>query len=207
MAKRCPPGVLCIENVTIMFICVILLIVGGGIYLCRGKISSSAEPKHNESMPKGQYVNNNIILERKEQKGVGPDVFYDLYKEPVRDDRCVTRGFDERGSIPINVSTQGCGNATYRQIGILTRYGGKDETILPLMGRPLFPNRDKWNFYTMNDKNNMIKLPVKVKGRSGTSEIGVDNVYSGDLVFVEGYNEAFKVTTYENDVMRYLPSL
>ena len=202
MAKRCPPGVLCIENVTIMFICVILLIVGAGVYMCRDKISPSAEPRQKE-----HNINNNIILERKEARGMGPDVFYDLYKEPVRDDRCVTRGFDERGSIPINVSTQGCGNATYRQIGILTRYGGKDETILPLMGRPLFPNRDKWNFYTMNDKNNMIKLPVKVKGRSGTSEVGVDNVYSGDLVFVEGYNEAFKVTTYENDVIRYLPSL
>ena len=212
MAKRCPPGVLCIENVTIMFICVILLIVGGGIYLCRNKMQGNAE----EPRPS---IRNNIILERERKeekglakgmglaKGVGNDVFYDLYKEPVRDDRCVTRGFDERGSIPINVSTQGCGNAQYRQVGILTRNGGKDETILPLMGRPLFPNRDKWNFYTMNDKNNMIKLPVKVKGRSGTSEVGCDNVYSGDLVFVEGYNEAFKVTTYENDVIRYLPSL
>ena len=204
MAKRCPPGVLCIENVTIMFICVILLIVGGGIYLCRDRISPSSRPS----------VSNNIILEnRREQKGVdlargvGNDVFYDLYKEPVRDDRCVTSSGDVRGAIPINVSTQGCGDAKYRQIGILTRYGGKDETILPLRGRPLFPNRDKWNFYTMNDKNNMIKLPVKIKGRSGTSEIGVDNVYTGDLVFVEGYNEAFKVTTYENDVMKYLPSL
>jgi hypothetical protein len=206
MAKRCPPGVLCIENVTIMFICVILLIVGGGIYLCRDRISPSSRPS----------VSNNIILERENKamakgvglaRGVGNDVFYDLYKEPVRDDRCVTSSGDVRGAIPINVSTQGCGDAKYRQIGILTRYGGKDETILPLMGRPLFPNRDKWNFYTMNDKNNMIKLPVKVKGRSGTSEIGVDNVYTGDLVFVEGYNEAFKVTTYENDVMKYLPSL
>jgi hypothetical protein len=210
MAKRCPPGVLCIENVTIMFICVILLIVGGGIYLCRDRISpSSAELRPSVTSPS---VRNNIILEnRREDKamarGVGNDVFYDLYKEPVRDDRCVTSSGDVRGAIPINVSTQGCGNAQYRQIGILTRYGGKDETILPLMGRPLFPNRDKWNFYTMNDKNNMIKLPVKVKGRSGTSEIGVDNVYTGDLVFVEGYNEAFKVTTYENDVMKYLPSL
>ena len=201
MAKRCPPGVLCIENVTIMFICVILLIVGGGIYLCRDRISQSSS----ESKPS---IRNNIILEnRRDAKGVGNDVFYDLYKEPVRDDRCFTSSGDMRGSIPINVSTQGCGNAQYRQVGILTRYGGKDETILPLMGRPLFPNRDKWNFYTMNDKNNMIKLPVKVKGRSGTSEVGVDNLYNGDLVFVEGYNEAFKVTTYENDVMKYLPSL
>ena len=202
MAKRCPPGVLCIENVTIMFICVILLIVGGGIYLCRDRIQGASQIHKTDPRPS---VSNNIILERKEQKGVGNDVFYDLYKEPVRDDRCVTSSGNN--AIPINVSTQGCGNAQYRQIGILTRYGGKDETILPLMGRPLFPNRDKWNFYTMNDKNNMIKLPVKVKGRSGTSEIGVDNVYTGDLVFVEGYNEAFKVTTYENDVMKYLPSL
>ena len=201
--RRCPPGVLCIENVTIMFICVILLIVGGGLYLCRGRIGSNTRPSNSRPT-----VSNNIILEnRREEKGVGNDVFYDLYKEPVRDDRCVTASGDVRGSIPINVSTQGCGNAKYRQVGILTRHGGKDETILPLMGRPLFPNRDKWNFYTMNDKNNMIKLPVKVKGRSGTSEVGCDNVYSGDLVFVEGYNEAFKVTTYENDVMRYLPSL
>ena len=202
MAKRCPPGVLCIENVTIMFICVILLIVGGGIYLCRDRISPSSRPS----------VSNNIILEnRREQKGVdlargvGNDVFYDLYKEPVRDDRCVTSSGNN--AIPINVSTQGCGDAKYRQIGILTRYGGKDETILPLMGRPLFPNRDKWNFYTMNDKNNMIKLPVKVKGKSGTSEVGCDNLYNGDIVFVEGYNDAFKVTTYDNDIVRYLPSL
>jgi hypothetical protein len=211
MAKRCPPGVLCIENVTIMFICVILLIVGAGVYLCRDKMQGASQMQGAAELRPS--IRNNIILERKENKGmdlakgVGNDVFFDLYKEPVRDDRCVTRGFDVRGSIPINVSTQGCGDAKYRQVGILTRHGGKDETILPLMGRPLFPNRDKWNFYTMNDKNNMIKLPVKVKGRSGTSEVGCDNVYTGDLVFVEGYNEAFKVTTYENDVIRYLPSL
>jgi hypothetical protein len=213
MAKRCPPGVLCIENVTIMFICVILLIVGAGVYLCRDRMQGArqmqgASHMHNSAELRPS-VSNNIILERqrKEEKGVGNDVFFDLYKEPVRDDRCITRSGDVRGAIPINVSTQGCGDAKYRQVGILTRYGGKDETILPLMGRPLFPNRDKWNFYTMNDKNNMIKLPVKVKGRSGTSEVGCDNVYTGDLVFVEGYNEAFKVTTYENDVIRYLPSL
>jgi hypothetical protein len=46
-----------------------------------------------------------------------------------------------------------------------------------------------------------------VNGKSGTSEYGCDNVYNGDVVFVEGYNDAFKVTTYDNDVVRYLPSL
>ena len=198
--RRCPPGVLCIENVTIMFICVIFLIIGGGVYCYTNKRDSGTSQAP---------LRNNIIVNqpREGDKGRGNDVFFDIYKAPLRDDRCLTTSGDIRGAVPINVSTQSCGDAAYRQLGILTRYGGKDETILPLMGRPLFSKRDKWNFYTLNDKNNMIKLPVKVKGKSGTSEYGCDNVYSGDVVFVEGYNDAFKVTTYDNEVVRYLPSL
>ena len=138
MPKRCPPGVLCIENVTIMFICVILLIVLGGVYICKQRTEQKKEQPP---------INNTIIMERKEAKGRGADVFYDLYKPPLRDDRCFNQGtYDVRGGVPINVSTQSCDDAPYRQIGILTRDGGKDETILPLMGRPLFLRRDKWNF-------------------------------------------------------------
>ena len=227
--RRCPPGVICLENITIMFICVIILIVGGGIYLCRQghrfngqaqqtqaqhRFNGQAHHRFNGQSQQTQAqqtqapAQQHIYMEQQAKKGSGNDVFFDLYKAPLRDDRCFNQGTrDVRGSVPINVSTQSCDEAPYRQIGILTRHGGKDETILPLMGRPLFLRRDKWNFYTLNDKNNMIKLPVKVKGKSGTSEIGCDNVYSGDIVFVEGYNDAFKVTTYDNDIVRYLPSL
>jgi hypothetical protein len=183
-----------------MFICVIFIILGGGVYLYNKQgqsIQSRQEP----------IKNNIMFMPNAASKGRGDDVFFDIYQPPLRNDRCMTGGGDIRGSIPVNVSTQRCDDAPYRQLGILTRHGGKDETILPLMGRPLFSNRDKWNFYTLNDKNNMIKLPVKVKGKSGTSEYGCDNVYSGDIVFVEGYNDAFKVTTYDNDIVRYLPSL
>jgi hypothetical protein len=205
MPRRCPPGVLCMENVTIMFICVIIIILGCGIYLYNKQATRvQATQVHYRQEP---IKNNIMFMPNNSSKGRGDDVFFDIYQPPLRNDRCMTGGGDIRGSIPINVSTQRCDDAPYRQLGILTRYGGKDETILPLMGRPLFSNRDKWNFYTLNDKNNMIKLPVKVKGKSGTSEYGCDNVYNGDIVFVEGYNDAFKVTTYDNDIVRYLPSL
>jgi hypothetical protein len=50
-----------------------------------------------------------------------------------------------------------------------------------------------------------VKLPVTVKGRSALSDIGVDELFSGDSVYVEGNNEAFKVTIYENSVQKYLP--
>ena len=132
------------------------------------------------------------------------DVLLNPYVPPLRDDRSM----DIRGpvavAVPINVSTQGTGNAAYRQVGILTRISGP-ETILPLMGRPLFRNRDKWQFYTISEKSNFIKLPISVKGRSCTNEYGCDNVYNGDTVYVEGYNDAFKVTAYDNSVMQYLP--
>jgi hypothetical protein len=137
------------------------------------------------------------------------DVLMNPYQAPLRNDRYFPSlggafGGDPRG-MPINVPTQSVDSA-YRQVGILTRLNGP-EMILPLMGRPLFSNRDKWNFYTMSDKNNMIKLPVTNKGRSCTNEYGCDNLYNGDTVYVEGYNDAFKVTVYDNQVMRYIPFL
>ena len=106
--------------------------------------------------------------------------------------------------VPINVPTRAL-DAEYRQVGILTRTSGSGETILPLMGRPLYTSRDKWQFYTMNDKNNQIKLPMTRNGRSCTSENGCDNLYNGDVVNVEGLNDSFKVTSYDNAVMRYIP--
>ena len=114
--------------------------------------------------------------------------------------------------VRVNVPTRSV-DTTYRQVGILTRNGngngsaggGGQETILPLIGRPLFTNRDKWQFYTLSDKNNAIKLPITVNGKSGTGEYGCNNVSSGDIVYVEGYNDAFKVSAYDSASLRYLP--
>lgn len=219
--RRCPPGVFCIENVTIIFICVIFLIIGIVIYYRSSRTGYGNRDRSiviNNSMPSSMFA---------PRKGHGDDVFFDIYQPPLRDDRYLTGGALDirgpvfngstslvsaprasapRGGMRINVSTQGTDDSEFRQIGILTPVSGNEERILPLMGRPLFTRRDKWNFYTLNDKNNMIKLPVKVRGQSGTSEYGCDNVYNGDTVYVEGYKEAFKVTAYDNNVTRYLPN-
>jgi hypothetical protein len=109
--------------------------------------------------------------------------------------------------VPINVSTNiGAVDTNYRQVGLLTPLNASpDGKILALMGRPLFTNREKWQYYTISDQNNSIKLPVIVKGRSASNEYGVDKIYSGDTIYVEGYKQAFRVTEYENDTIRYLP--
>jgi hypothetical protein len=199
MAKRCPPGVICIENITIIL--VILIVIGVLFFV---------QYKGFQTSP----VSEKIIIKETDTSGLYPrpsysfsnvsnDVLLNPYEAPLKDDR-IFNTRDPRG-IPINIPTQSV-DSSYRQVGILTRIQST-EMILPLMGRPLITNRDKWNFYTMSDKNNMVKLPITNKGRSCTNEYGCDNLYNGDTVFVEGYNDAFKVTMYDNQTMRYIPYL
>jgi len=203
--KRCPPGVFCIENVslTLMILAAVALLV----YFLK-PLNSGQPMQHTQhtQMQQMQHMQTHpSMFQSRANYGVSNsqgDVLLNPYVPPMRDDRAT---LDVRGPVvPINVSTQGTANAEYRQVGILTRISGP-ETILPLMGRPLFRNRDKWQFYTISEKSNFIKLPVSVKGRSCTNEYGCDNVYNGDTVYVEGYNDAFKVTAYENSVLQYLP--
>lgn len=197
MSRRCPPGVICIENITILLV---LIVVTGVALFFQMRAPPSNEKivikEHSTGLfPRPSFAFSNVT----------EDVLMNPYQPPLRDDRLFpTLGGDPRG-VPINIRTQGV-DSDYRQVGILTRNNG-GETILPLMGRPLLTNRDKWNFYTMNDKNNMIKLPVTYKGKSCTNEYGCDNIYNGDTVYVEGYNDTFKATVYDNQVMRYIPYL
>jgi hypothetical protein len=59
MGKRCPPGVFCIENVTIVFICVIALIFGIFIYWRSRSLFASGNASGNS------YTNTTITLSNK----------------------------------------------------------------------------------------------------------------------------------------------
>ena len=198
MARSCPPGVFCVENAMVGYLLISVLAVAAVVYAAGNRGVQGPEK----------------IVIRQEQPALYPradasystgnSVLMNPYTPPLKDDRYIldSTGGDPRG-VPINVSTRAV-DTDYRQVGILTRVNGA-ETILPLMGRPLFTNRDKWQFYTMSDKNNSVKLPVTNAGKSCTGEYGCDNLYNGDTVYVEGYNDAFKVTMYDNAVMKYIP--
>ena len=211
MTKRCPPGILCIENYTLLFFTLLLLVILYFMYIkysknltrdhnvsctnCSKKNCSCSSSNHSESVPfLGTGYNNREN-----------DVLLNPYSAPSRDDRIYNNSNYNGPKLAVNIQTQSV-NTTYRQIGILTRVNGT-ETILPLMGRPLFINKDKWNFYTMNDKNGMIKLPISFRNKSCTGCQGCDNLYNGDTVYVEGYSDIFRVTIYDNNTMEYIPYL
>ena len=185
MSKKCPPGVICIENMSFLFLFIIITLA----------IIIYFQFKNRISVDSPNIIVKQVIKPRRRQKSV----LMNPYTPPLQN----TRFFSSDWGIPINIPTQGF-DTTYRQIGILTRVNGS-ETILPLMGRPLFANRNKWQYYTMSDKNNSVKLPVSRNGKSCTNEYGCDNLYNGDTIYVEGYNDAFKVTVYDNELPRYIP--
>ena len=217
--KKCPPGVICIENFTSVIFFIILFIVGYFMYVnYKNQSNSNHKQQQNNSQnqsnsrpniysqeivlqPNIPYNNLNLI-ERN-------DVLLNPYDAPYKDERYLMPKVSliPAGTVPINVSTNiSAVDTNYRQLGIITPLNGTStNNILPLMGRPLFTSRQKWQYYTISNQHNNVKLPVSVKGRSALTDYGVDEVFSGDTVYVEGYNDAFKVTVYENDTIKYLP--
>ena len=214
--KRCPPGVICIENYSIFFLIVCLIII---VYLIYNTM-------HHNSVVVNNSPSEKIIIKdtQRENNGGGwfgglipswpytnlpSDPLLNPYAPPLRDERYFIPGFNgiPRGAIPINIATNiGAVDTTYRQLGILTPLNSSsNDSILPLMGRPLFTNRDKWQYYSTSNQHNNVKLPVSRAGRSCTNEYGCDKLYTGDTVYIEGANETYKVTVYDNDTIKYLP--
>ena len=201
MPSKCPPGVICVENITLLIVFIIISLVLLFMYKLphfsqvNKTFISQNNPRRNGLFPSPSFSFSNIPN----------DVLLNPYQPPLKDQRIFRTDSNDPRGVPINVSTRAV-DAEYRQVGILTRMNSP-EMILPLMGRPLYVSRDKWNFYTMKDSNNMVKLPITHKNKSCTNEYGCDNLYNGDTVYVEGYNDTFKVTIYDNQVMQYIPYL
>ena len=201
---KCPPGVICIENVTIIFLIIIILVTGYLVYTFIIKGSANEYTFNVSNVSNGQQTKGGLYPRPGYSfSNIENDVLLNPYQAPLRDNRIFPNQNSFPNKVPINVATQSF-DSNYRQIGILTRIGDK-ETILPLLGRPRIANRDKWNFYTMSEGNNLLKLPVSHKGKKCMSENGCDDLYTGDTVKVDGYNDSFKVTTYENESPQYIP--
>jgi hypothetical protein len=213
--KKCPPGVICVENVTLLLLFIILLVLGSFIYMnsSNGKSVTINDTNHitveNERESSNGWFNR--FLPSWPYNSLSKDVLLDPYTAPYRDERYfvpeVSYVHPIRNAVPINVSTNiGAVDTTYRQMGIMTPLNGTSkDNILPLMGRPLFTNRDKWQYYTISNQHNNVKLPISFKGKSALNDYGVDQIFDGDTIYVEGYNEPFRVTVYENDTIKYLP--
>lgn len=204
--KKCPPGVICIENITMFFILVIFCVILYLFYLNNRNTNKEEKVRSRPIVPPpppGIFQVPNIPY-----TNFPADVLQDPYIPPLKDDRYLVPEIFPRGpiSMAINIPTnRGAVDTSYRQVGILTPdHGDNKNKILPLMGRPVNSSRQKWQYYTMSNQNHSVKLPIRIRGKSATNDYGVDELFSNDHVFVEGYNDGFKVTIYDNDSIRYI---
>ena len=201
--RKCPPGILCIENASMFFFIICLLIFCYFIYNSNIK-QQQIEVNTNTNIRREEPTSSWFSIPNYPYNNIN-NTFLNPLSPPLRDERYLV----PTNVVPINVSTNvGAVDTTYRQVGILTPQNqSSKDSILPLMGRPLFVNRDKWNYYTISNQHNNVKLPVSKGGRSCTNEYGCDKIYNGDTVYLEGVNEAYNVTIYDNDTIKYLPFL
>lgn len=204
MSKR--STTICINNTSLFLIFLIVLMILAFFYMIINKpinIKDTNNIRIETSEPTGRYINP-LVPSWPYTNLPANDVLLNPYAPPLSDERYMVSNV-----VPINVPTNiGAVSATYRQMGILTpAQGSSADKILPLMGRPLFVNRDKWNYYTISNQHNNVKLPIIFKKKNGLNDYGVDQIYNGDMVYVEGYQHSFKATIYENDTIRYLPFL
>jgi hypothetical protein len=212
--KKCPPGVICIENITLVFLIILFLILG---YLFYSQISNKRHERRSEkiiiqappSQERGLFANPGYSF-----SNLQGDVLMNPYEPPLRDEG-YGYGYGNGyagpiippGRVPVNVPTNiGALDVGYRQYGILKPVrGSTKDNILPLMGRPVNTSRQKFQYYTISNQHNNVKLPIIVRGRSGTTEYGVDELFSGERVLVEGDKTPYEVKMYDNDSIRYIP--
>ena len=180
--SKCPKGVICFENFAIVILFIVIFSIGYLLYNIQQPMRAQTQPQPQPMQP--QQINVNY------ESGSSQLI------PPYRNDGYL---------VPVNISTNvGAVNSNFSQLGILTPVSQTSkDNILPLMGRPLFTSRSKFQYYTISNQNNQIKLPITINGRSGLDEIGVDELFDGDTVYIEGYEDVFKVTKYDNGTIRY----
>lgn len=166
---NCPPGYICIGLTGAVSILVILLLL---FYTLINRTASQQRPP---SPPIQQPTYRPLPVQTHTSEPT--DTLLNPYAPPLR----------------LSVSN----DMTYHQVGLLKSESGPS-IVIPLMARVINRKRSMWKYYTLHDRNTLVKLPVVSRGKSCTAEYGCDELTTGEIVIVEGYDIPFKVSLYDN---------
>jgi hypothetical protein len=96
---------------------------------------------------------------------------------------------------------------SYQQYGVLIgeerRHRG-EQTILPLIGRQTYPGSSRYHYYTSTNGYHPMKLPVIHKTRPCNGSTGCEEIFSGNIVSVNGYDYDFKADIYPSPDLQYV---
>lgn len=197
MPRKCPKGAICIEQYTILFLCILLAIIGYYIYKQRGCLFCSSCEMH--MAPITPYVPKPPL-----RPSITTQISsYDMLRPIARPGISYNNNPSDTLLNPYTPPVQYNEPHTYKQIGYLKNehYGNK---MFPIFAKPIHLRRDKWYYYTIYDN---IKLPIYSNGRKCSSQHGCDSLMNGDLVKLENMNDTFYVSLYDNHTLTYDPVL
>lgn len=205
-ALSCPPGFFCMDTGTVLFgIFLASIVIAILVYIAKenGWIPSL----HKQPQPQPSIV----IVKEKVQDSSYPDPrFHPPSPERIYEPDVGSFGLSGRGGIPINSMTRNIPQQ-FQQIGVLTTPGGTEtsgsptRTILPLFGRTVDANRNRWNYYTRTDGINPVQVPVQFKRRNCEDDLGCEEITDGDSVGVPIMGQSFTANVYRYSTPRYLP--
>ena len=196
MARKCPKGAICIEQYTILFLSILLIIIGYYMYSQRGCLHCS----HSEmTMPQFKVV----ATTTHSAPPMISTSSYDMLRPIARPG--ISYNNDPKDTLlnPYTPPVQYNQPHQYKQVGYLKNenYGNK---MFPIFSKPVHLRRDKWYYYTIYDN---IKLPIYSNGRKCSSEHGCDSLMNGDIIQLENMNDSFHVSLYDNHTLTYDPVL
>lgn len=190
MGKKCPPGVLCLSNGLVLGLVGVIVAAAVAIVFMR----SAPSPSITIRQPPAQVI----------ATAQGDDR-YTRAPQPLRDWMSPPE-FPPRGgiaSIPINIPTQGLPES-FQSVGVIST----DGDALPLFGRRTGRGNDRWNYYTRTNTYNPVPIPIRYKGRDCMeSDIGCEELFSGETVDIDIIRKKGKVRTYRFDGPKYIPGL
>lgn len=148
-----------------------------------------------------------LIVDLKQQKKCNSPVMHTIRDHTIRDhtmrDHMMRdhpmRDHPMRDHMMRNHSMRDHTMREARKIGFLVSQEMSDSVILPLFGFRTLYRKHRYNYYTVTDAANVessVKLPVIHRDRDCTEEIACEELYSGDIVRVHGYEQHFNVTIY-----------
>jgi|TARA_Y100000992_G_C21106317_1_gene415080 hypothetical protein len=190
--SKCPKGTICIENYTVLFICLLLLVIGYFVYKHHFCLSCSHidlnTTTHSPSLPPTMF-------------NIASNSGYEMLRPIARPGLSYNKNPTDTLLNPYSPPTQHNNPHTYKQIGYLKNeeHGNK---LFPIFAKPVHLRRDKWYYYTIFDN---IKLPIYSNGRKCSSEHGCDSLMNGDSVQLENMNNIFHVSMYDNHTLTYDP--
>jgi hypothetical protein len=107
---------------------------------------------------------------------------------------------------PFYYPTRGVAQS-YQQFGVLIsteKRASGEQVLLPLIGRQTYPGSSRYHYYTSTNGYHPMKLPVSHRNRTCNDRTGCEEIFSGNVISVPGYDYDFKADIYPSPDFNYI---